>query len=497
VAWAGRLVHRRSAGHRRGAAEACTQHEADLIYRFRRFDGEWRWILDRSVPRFRPDGTFAGLIGSCTDITDLRHAEDDLRVARDLAVRFAHASGLDDVLPACLAAALEVSDYTEGGIYLRDPDGALRVAQTLNVSPALRESLMYIAPGSERMAIVERGDPVFVDYARVPFAPNDVALAEGVTGLAMLPLHHQDEVVGLLLLASDRHGALAHARRGPLEAIAAQMSTALARRWSKALTRSERLVRTVVEHAPIAIWTLRPDGTVGDVWNPAAERLFGVTHADVVGRACPACLPAPGRDPALRAAGTSGTQPGDLLQRLFASSSIHDEQIQRQRPDGSLVEILPIRAPLLARWRRDRPSPSASTSPSASSSRRSRAETGEPRRAGWWPAHDFNNPLTGILGYTSARTDPRIPEHPVHELLGSPGSAPRDAVTRQMPRTRAAARSSSSTTRWRRVADLPLLSALWKHARHRARQTCRRSTGHRPGAAVVHQPRHQRCRGSA
>ena len=422
------------------AEAVATQHEADLIYRFRRFDGEWRWILDRSVPRFRPDGTFAGLIGSCTDITDLRHAEDDLRVARDLAVRFAHASGLDDVLPACLAAALEVSDYTEGGIYLRDPDGALRVAQTLNVSPALRESLMYIAPGSERMAIVERGDPVFVDYARVPFAPNDVALAEGVTGLAMLPLHHQDEVVGLLLLASDRHGALAPARRGPLEAIAAQMSTALARLLVEdALARSERLLRTVVEHAPIAIWTLRPDGTVGDVWNPAAERLFGVTHADAVGRACPACLPATGRDPALRVAGTTGAQPGDLLHRLFASSSIHDEQIQRQRPDGTLVEILLYATPLRSRA-------GAVTSAVAIGvditerkqfeARLVRAQKQESLGAlAGGLAHDFNNLLTGILGYIDlARADLEDPEHPVHELLALAEDSARRAtqVTRQM-----------------------------------------------------------------
>ncbi len=37
-------------------------------YRMRSADGQYRWLLDRGVPLFDPDGRFAGYIGSCTDI---------------------------------------------------------------------------------------------------------------------------------------------------------------------------------------------------------------------------------------------------------------------------------------------------------------------------------------------------------------------------------------------------------------------------------------------
>ena len=47
----------------------------------RRRDGEYRWILDRGTPRYTPDGTFAGYIGSCVDITDRKRMEADLRKA--------------------------------------------------------------------------------------------------------------------------------------------------------------------------------------------------------------------------------------------------------------------------------------------------------------------------------------------------------------------------------------------------------------------------------
>src|SRR4051812_31157558 len=50
----------------------------EMEYRARRHDGEYRWILDTGVPRFNPDGSFAGFIGSCLDITDRKLAEDAL-----------------------------------------------------------------------------------------------------------------------------------------------------------------------------------------------------------------------------------------------------------------------------------------------------------------------------------------------------------------------------------------------------------------------------------
>ena len=45
-----------------------------MKYRLRRFDGEYRWVLNDGVPRFAPDGTFLGYIGACMDITDQKNA---------------------------------------------------------------------------------------------------------------------------------------------------------------------------------------------------------------------------------------------------------------------------------------------------------------------------------------------------------------------------------------------------------------------------------------
>jgi PAS domain S-box-containing protein len=50
-------------------------------YRLLRHDGEYRWIYDSGIPRFSPDGTFLGFIGSCIDLTERKDSEDALKKA--------------------------------------------------------------------------------------------------------------------------------------------------------------------------------------------------------------------------------------------------------------------------------------------------------------------------------------------------------------------------------------------------------------------------------
>jgi PAS domain S-box-containing protein len=52
-----------------------------MEYRLRRADGAYRWLLDTGLPRHMPDGTFAGYVGSCVDITEQRDRKDELEHA--------------------------------------------------------------------------------------------------------------------------------------------------------------------------------------------------------------------------------------------------------------------------------------------------------------------------------------------------------------------------------------------------------------------------------
>jgi PAS domain S-box-containing protein len=72
----------RSASDRAYRAAFDARAPFQVEYRFRRSDGEYRWMLNTGVPRHDANGVFAGFIGSCLDLSDRRQAELDLDQAR-------------------------------------------------------------------------------------------------------------------------------------------------------------------------------------------------------------------------------------------------------------------------------------------------------------------------------------------------------------------------------------------------------------------------------
>ncbi len=55
------------------------QRKFTAEYRLRRNDGQYRWLLDTSMPHYAADERFAGFIGIAIDITDRKNAEEALR----------------------------------------------------------------------------------------------------------------------------------------------------------------------------------------------------------------------------------------------------------------------------------------------------------------------------------------------------------------------------------------------------------------------------------
>ena len=54
-----------------------------LEFRLKRYDGEYRWILDNVVTRFNKAGKFLGFIGTCLDVTDHHIARQIIEKQRD------------------------------------------------------------------------------------------------------------------------------------------------------------------------------------------------------------------------------------------------------------------------------------------------------------------------------------------------------------------------------------------------------------------------------
>jgi PAS domain S-box-containing protein len=87
----------------RGEAAGGDGRAFEAEYRLRRFDGEYRWMLERGQPRMGPAGAAIGFVGSCIDITErkLREAalqEERAQLARKVEERTSQLTRANDEL---------------------------------------------------------------------------------------------------------------------------------------------------------------------------------------------------------------------------------------------------------------------------------------------------------------------------------------------------------------------------------------------------------------
>jgi PAS domain S-box-containing protein len=83
----------------------------EIEYRLRRRDGEFRWVLDRGIPRYSKDGVFVGFVGTCIDIDERKRAEHELARSlereRKLRIATEEASRLKDGFLASVLSDLQ------------------------------------------------------------------------------------------------------------------------------------------------------------------------------------------------------------------------------------------------------------------------------------------------------------------------------------------------------------------------------------------------------
>ncbi|WP_332774223.1 hybrid sensor histidine kinase/response regulator [Phenylobacterium sp.] len=130
-----------------------------LEARYRRVDGEWRWIRSISQPRYGPTQEFIGFIGIGFDVTGAKQAEADLMRINDLlAERIEAALAERDAVEAQLrhAQRLEAVGQLTGGVahdfnnLLTVIIGALDLMQRHPEDAARRERMVEAAQNAAR-----------------------------------------------------------------------------------------------------------------------------------------------------------------------------------------------------------------------------------------------------------------------------------------------------------------------------------------------------------
>ncbi|WP_293452538.1 ATP-binding protein [Phenylobacterium sp.] len=196
-----------------------------LEARYRRRDGDYRWVRSVSQPRWGPDGGFAGFVGVGFDVTDAKRAEDDLKRINDLlAERVEAALSERDEAEAALRRAqkLDAMGQLTGGVahdfnnLLTVIIGALDLMQRHPGDAVRRDRMIEAAAGAARRA--ERLTQQLLAFSRrQALKPEPVEIDRLLNGMEPLLRRATDETV-TLTIAPDARGAVANLDAGQLEA---------------------------------------------------------------------------------------------------------------------------------------------------------------------------------------------------------------------------------------------------------------------------------------
>jgi PAS domain S-box-containing protein len=96
----------------------------------------------------------------------------------------------------------------------------------------------------------------------------------------------------------------------------------------------EDQLQALIDSSPVALVEFGPDTRIR-LWNPAAERIFGWSREEIIGRGGLPLSP-PGRR----------AESEELLARVIAGESLNDIETVRRRKDGTLVDVSIAAAPV-------------------------------------------------------------------------------------------------------------------------------------------------------
>ena len=182
-----------------------------MEYRLRRADGEYRFVLDNGVARFSPEGEFAGYIGSCLDITDLKRnyaqhlATQKLEGLGVLAAGVAH--DFNNLLGAIVARAEAALSELADGLPANEDVDQIRVT-ALRAAEIVSQMMTFAGQEESPLTAIDASGVVaeMLDLLKVSIAKTAVLRTELAADLP--PIHAnaaeiRQVVMNLIINASE------------------------------------------------------------------------------------------------------------------------------------------------------------------------------------------------------------------------------------------------------------------------------------------------------
>ena len=267
----------------------------------------------------------------------LTRSVEELKALGEVSQAVSSTLDLETVLATIVSRAVELSGSYSGIVYEFDEaTQSFHARATHQITPehlaAVRAAPIRLGEGVVGRAGVIR-EPVEVadieDEGQLVASQSRGLLArEGMRSLLAVPLVREDRLLGGLVIARRERGAFSSEVVATLQTFAAQSVLAIHNAGLfREIQRRKQYSDALVETSPVAIVTVDLRGKVVG-WNPGAERLFGYTEAEAIGRDLEDLVTTPEIREEVRA-NLHGALRGERIRAIT----------RRARKDGTLVDV--------------------------------------------------------------------------------------------------------------------------------------------------------------
>ena len=301
-------------------------------------DGTRLRFIPYPTPLYDEAGAMVGAVNMAVDITDLKLAQETVARHRDeqaalyaFTDRLFRASTLQDVYAAALKAIRQALGCERAAVLLFDETGTMRFVAWVGLSEDYRRAVEGHSPWTRE---VKDPQPICIaDVAAsdLPDALKATVEAEGIAATAFIPLVVEGGLAGKFMAYYGAPHAFGQAEIDLATTIARQLGFSIQRIRSEDERRrtehASRLLASIVETSDDAIVSKDLNGIVTS-WNKGAERIFGYTPEEMIGKPIVALIPPDLRDEEPR-----------FLERIRRGESIDHYETVRRRKDGSLIDV--------------------------------------------------------------------------------------------------------------------------------------------------------------
>jgi PAS domain S-box-containing protein len=299
--------------------------------RFVRKDGSALWAAVSSSSVRDADGRFQYAVRVQHDISERKRIEEELaqRAEEQAALhqfteRLQHTKSLGDIYGAALDAIQRALQCQRASILLFDSEGMMRFVGWRGLSDAYRSAVDGHSPWSRDS---DNPTPIcFADVERADLAEGlkETVRRERIGALAFIPVLEGGRLLGKFMAYYDQPHEFSTAEIEVAQMLAHQLGSGIER--VRAQKAAQQLI-SIVESSHDAIVSKDLNGIIM-TWNRGAERLFGYTADEAVGRSITMLIPPDRLEEEPR-----------ILSRIRSGELVDHFETIRRRKDGSLVDI--------------------------------------------------------------------------------------------------------------------------------------------------------------